>query len=59
MTTLEYHPPGSITGVSGVLCCAVVPGREAVWSRQLCVAWKLAKREPKKIKAKAHQLTMF
>ena len=57
MTTLEYHPPDSITGVKGVLWCAVVPGREAVWSRQLCVAWRLARREPKKVKPK--QLDLF
>jgi hypothetical protein len=59
MTTLEYYPPDSITGVKGVLWCAVVPGREAVWYRQLCTAWKLARREPKKVAHKVNQLTMF
>jgi hypothetical protein len=57
MTTLEYYPPGSITAVRGVMWGAVVPGREAVWSRQFCVAWRLAKREPKKVKPK--QLDLF
>ena len=55
--TLHYYPPHSVGGMKGVMWCAEVPGREAVWSRQLCVALKLSRRDPKAVKPQ--QLNLF
>ena len=57
--TLRYFAPGHVQ--PGVVWCAEVPGREAVWSRQLCAALRLSRRESKgKRKAPIqHQLTLF
>ena len=51
--TLRYFRAGQITPNS-VMFCAEVPGRQPIWSRQLCTALRLSKAEPKG-KAKQQQ----
>ena len=56
--TLRYFGPGIVN--PGVMWCAEVPGREPIWSRQLCRALPLSKREAKgKPKPMNVQLSLF
>lgn len=57
---LAYFAPGHVVDGS-VMWCAIVPGREPVWSRQLCTALSLCKRDPKGVKAASTtgQLSIF
>lgn len=45
---IEYFRPGEAT--RGVCWCVHVPGREPVWTRQLCAAIRLSRMRPGKVK---------
>ena len=53
--SLAYYPPGAV--VKGVMWCAITK-RGETWSRQLCMALKLAKK-PDPPKPDTGQLTLF
>ncbi len=53
--TLAYYPPGAV--VKGVMWCAITK-RGETWSRQLCMALKLAKKQDPP-KPDTGQLTLF